>query len=78
MMLAQIKLPKLELKEIKYGQYLLDNQGIAINPNIDLNEDGYVVIDVINNPMQNFNFPFKINDWLQKSIIEDAFDIISD
>ena len=78
MMLAQIKLPKLDLKPIKYGQYLLDNQGIAINPNIDLNEDGYVVLQVVNNPMQNFNFPFKINDWVQKNIIDDAFDIISD
>ena len=77
-MLAQIKLPKLELKEIKYGQYLIEHPDNDINPNIDLNEDGYMVTDVVNNPMHDFNFPFKINDWVQKSIINDAFDVISD
>ena len=67
------KVPRITVKPMKYGEYLMINSNMVPRNDVDLNTDGYLISKVDYGNAEPTKLPFLVNDWVEKEYVDTNF-----
>lgn len=63
------KLPRISVEPMVYGAYLTKHPDMVPEPKIELNTEGYLIVEVDYGDPEDTKLPFNKGDWVEKEYV---------